>query len=182
MIKQILCTLLLLFIIGGLVKGQNVPVPSKSFDKNGYQAWVKLTDSSIVHGLLWNVDSAFVEIKTDQVKDWKSPNSNAVLQRISAGEIQSIRTKKVRAVLKGYGWGAIIGNSFGFLAAATAEISDPGSDDYILLVPMCGLLGSFTGLIAGALPDKTFEFEGRSSILLDDLSKLDKRAFWKSKK
>ncbi|MDX5339237.1 MAG: hypothetical protein LPK25_09425 [Cyclobacteriaceae bacterium] len=152
--------------------------PRKSFSRKGYQAWVKLTDSRIVHGLLWNVDSSFVEIKTDQSKKWKSPESKAPLLKIPVEKIQSIRTKKVHAVLKGYGWGAIIGNGLGFAVAIPLEISEP-DEGYMLIVPMMGLAGSFTGLIAGSLPDRTFKVEGNSKNYVSILPDLSKRAFWK---
>lgn len=152
--------------------------PRKSFNRKGYQAWVKLTDNRIVHGLLWNVDSAFVEIKSDQSKKWKSPDSKSPIIKIPLEKIQSIRTKKVNAVLKGYGWGAIIGNGLGFVVAIPLEIAEP-DEGYILIVPMMGLAGSFTGLIAGALPDRTFKIYGKEENFELFLPELGKRAFWK---
>ena len=154
----------------------------KSFTKKGYQAWVRVKSLEQVHGLLWNVDSAFVEIKTDQVGDWKSSDSEARIIKVPFEEIQQIRTKKVRAVLKGYGWGAIIGNSVGGLLALGYEASEPGYDAYILLMPMLGMTGSITGIIAGAAPDRTFKIYGDQKTYFSFIKDLDKRAFWTLKK
>ncbi|MCS5490183.1 hypothetical protein [Algoriphagus limi] len=175
--KQIILTSLGFLLCVVLVNAQDIS--GKSFNKKGYQAWVKLKDSSIIHGLLWNVDSSFIEIKTDDVKGWKNPESNAPLKKIQIQDIQSIETKKVRAVLKGYGWGAIIGNSLGLVAAGVAELSWPENDGHMLLVPMFGLTGSFIGLIGGAANDKKFEIGGNSGNLEANLPELSKRAFWK---
>ena len=153
----------------------------KTFSNKGYQAWVQLTNSRIVHGLLWDVDSSYVEIKSDGISKWKSPESKAPLIKIPVEKIQSIRTKKVHAVLKGYGWGAIIGNGLGFAVAIPLEITEP-DEGYMLLVPMMGMAGSITGLIAGVLPDKTFKIQGKEENFTPLLSELGSRAFWKWEK
>lgn len=152
-------------------KGQSVE--GKTFNSKGYQAWVTLEDSKVVHGLLWNADTEKVEIKSDQVKGWKSPKTPAAILDIPVDQIQSIRTKKIRAVLKGYGWGAITGNSFGAVVAMV-----DGEDFSILFVPFFGMIGSVTGLIAGALPDETFEIEMNQQKFRQAIPDLDKRAFW----
>ncbi|WP_026950194.1 hypothetical protein [Algoriphagus mannitolivorans] len=174
--KLLLFSAFLLCLIAASTMAQTTP--RKSFNRKGYQAWVTLSNSAIVHGLLWSVDSSFVEIKSDQSKKWKSPDSKAQILKIPVEKIQSIRTKKVHAVLKGYGWGAIIGNSLGFAVAIPIEISEP-NEGYILIVPMMGLAGSFTGLIAGSLPDRTFKVEGNINNYVSILPDLSKRAFWK---
>lgn len=175
--KLLLFTVFMICLSAISTNAQNGP--RKSFTRKGYQAWVELTDSRIIHGLLWNVDSSFIEIKTDQIAKWKNPDSKAPIRKIQINEIQKIRTKKVRAVLKGYGWGAIIGNSLGALTAIGYEVSEPEIDGYILLMPMMGLAGSFTGLVAGSLPDRTFIIEGKEEKYTTNLPDLAKRAFWK---
>jgi len=155
-----------------LVIGQSVE--GKAFNSKGYQAWVTLEDSRVVRGLLWSVDPDKVEIKSNQVKGWKNPNSSAEILALPIDRIQSIRTKKTRAVLKGYGVGAITGNSLGAVVALI-----DGEDFSILFVPLFGMVGSVTGLIAGALPDKTFKIELSQQKLREALPDLDKRAFWK---
>lgn len=170
---RVLSLLIIFFSLSPqIVVGQSVE--GKTFNSKGYQAWVTLEDSRVIRGLLWNVNPEKIIIKSDQVKGWKNPNSSAEIIEVPVDRIQSIRTKKTRAVLKGYGVGAITGNSLGAVVALI-----DGEDFSILFVPLFGMIGSVTGLIAGALPDKTFEIEMNQQKLRQAIPDLDKRAFWK---
>ena len=153
-------------------------VEGKVFNKNGYQAWVTLKDSSDVHGLLWNVDSEKIEIKSDQVKNWKKPDSGGSVLEIPIERVKSIRTKRVHAVWKGYGYGVLTGIAVGSVGAIIFEAID-ADEGSILLVPMGGFLGSGIGIVAGLMPDKTYvineDLKEWNSIFPD----LEKKAFWR---
>lgn len=172
--KNLILLFLYLWTIVGIASGQ--VVEGKEFNKKGYQAWVTLEDSRVIHGLLWNVDSVKIQIKSDQIKGWKDPDSSAKIFEIPVERIQSIKTKKIRAVLKGYGWGAIIGNSFGAMVAVASD-----DDMSILYVPLFGMIGSVAGIIAGSLPDKKFGIETNQEKMNQALLDLDKRSFWRAK-
>jgi len=153
-------------------------VEGKVFNKNGYQAWVTLKDSSDVHGLLWNVDSEKIEIKSDQVKNWKKPDSGGSVLEIPIERVKSIRTKRVHAVWKGYGYGVLTGVAVGSITAIIYETVDPDQGS-ILLVPMGGFLGSGIGIIAGLMPDKTYMINEDLKDLNSIFRELDKKAFWR---
>lgn len=175
MLKIYILFLLLVFSFQGF--SQTKP-EYKTQNRKLYQAWVTLDNKKIIHGLLWNIDSLEVQIKLDKVKNWKRPTSSARIVEIPVDQIQKIRTKKTNAVLKGYGWGAIIGNSTGILVAVGSELAWPENDGHALLIPLFGLAGSFTGLIAGSLPDRTFIINYNPKNLEINKLELNRRAYW----
>lgn len=162
-----------------LVSGQSVE--GKEFNKKGYQAWVTLDDSRVTHGLLWKMDSDKIEIKSDQVKQWKNPNSTATTLEIPIERIVSIRVKRLNAVWKGYGYGVLTGVGVGSIAAMVYEASEP-NDGSILLIPMGGFIGSAVGIVAGSMPGKVFRIDGNKEKMAEYFSELDKKAFWTTEK
>lgn len=153
-------------------------VEGKTFNSKGYQAWITLEDSRVVRGLLWNVDPEKIEIKSDQIKGWKNANSNAEILNIPIERVESVRIKRVHAVLKSYGYGVLTGVAVGSLAAITFEAIEPNSG-YVLLIPMGGFLGSGIGIIAGTLPGKVFRIARSKKKMSEILPAMDKKAFWK---
>lgn len=160
----------------GISYGQ--AIEGKVFNKNGYQAWVTLKDSSDVHGLLWKVDSEKIEIKSDQVKNWKKPDSGGSVLEIPIEKVKSIRTKRVHSVWKGYGYGVLTGVAVGSVGALIYEAIEP-DDGSVLLIPLGGFLGSGIGIIGGLMPGRTFVIKKDQQEWNSNLPELDKKAFWR---
>lgn len=172
-----LLTLFSIFFLSSLSLVNGQTVDGKTFNSKGYQAWVTLDDSRVTHGLLWRLDADKIEIKSDQVKQWKNPNSNATTLEIPIERITSVRIKRINAVWKGYGYGVMTGVAVGTVAALTYESIDPGEGS-ILLVPMGGFIGSFIGIVGGSLTGKVFSIEGSKEKMAEYFPELERRAFW----
>lgn len=176
--KYVLLFLCFLSVLGTL-HGQ--AVEGKVFNKNGYQAWITTTEKSVFHGLLWSVNEDTVYFTSDLEKNWKKPQAATKILKLPITEIESIRTKRVHAVWKGYGYGVLTGVALGSVSALIYESIEP-DDGSILLIPLGGFLGSGIGIIAGSMPGKTFIINRNKDLFNSHFSDLDKRAFWRQSK
>lgn len=160
----------------GTVYGQ--AVEGKIFNKNGYQVWITTTENSVFHGLLWMVNEDTVYFTSDLEKNWKKPPEAPKILKLSITDIEAIRTKRVHAVWKGYGYGVLTGVAVGSVGALIYEAIEP-DEGSALLIPLGGFLGSGIGIIAGLMPDKNFLINGNQTVWNSHLPDLDKRAFWR---
>jgi hypothetical protein len=75
-----------------------------------------------------------VYFRSDQEDNWKTQLANNIILKLPVTEIESIRTKRVHSVWKGYGYGVLTGVAVGSVGALIYEAieSDEGS---ALLIP-----------------------------------------------
>lgn len=122
-----------------------------------------------------------VYFKSDQEENWKKPLANTEILKVPVTEIESIRTKRVHSVWKGYGYGVLTGVAVGSVGALIYEAIKP-DEGFALLIPLGGFLGSGIGIIAGMMPDKDFLINGNLTVWNSNLPDLKKRAFYRNRK